>query len=87
MGCSASKGKHTTLVEQPSNSNHPANNAERNSVAANNVANHNPNYGQYDEQVDYDGLREPELEQIDNGLWRDTQNIVGVHNSRNMQDV
>lgn len=87
MGCNSSKQKHAPLQETNTGANYPAHNAERRSVEAQTVAGKQQPYAApHGENLDYDAFREPQLEQIDNGLWRDTQNEVAVHNIRHAQD-
>ena len=87
MGCNSSKPKHTPLQETHAGANHPADNAGRRSVEAQPVVGNKQPYDvQHGEHLEYDEFREPQLEQIDNGLWRDTQNEVAVHNVRQPMD-
>ena len=83
MGCNSSKHKHTALPEPHNGVHEPVHAEHRASVGAE----HKAHVNRYDEQLDYDALQEPEMEQVDNGLWRDTQNVVEVHHNRHMQDV
>lgn len=84
MGCSASKHKHTELHEQRPNAA-TAPEDRRHTVEP--VPAHPVPVEHREQQFDYDALQEPELEQIDNGLWRDTQDVIGMHNSRQVQHV
>ena len=87
MGCNSSKQKHAPLLENNAGANYPVGNAERRSVETHTVVDkQQPHVAQNDDHLDYDAFREPQLEQIDNNLWRDTQNEVAMQNIRHNED-
>ena len=59
MGCNSSKHKHTALPEPHNGVHEPVHAEHRASVGAE----HKAHVNRYDEQLDYDALQEPEMEQ------------------------
>lgn len=79
MGCNSSKpATHRPLDDRHAGANGPA----QYNNAANRPVNSNTHAAQHGNYLEQDAFAEPQLEQIDNGLWRDTQHEVAIHNTR-----
>ena len=83
MGCNSSKpNHHTPLNDKNTAANRPVNNTD----AYGRPVYNQPNGMHQGEHFEHEAFAEPHLEQIDNGLWRDTQHEIAVHNTKHVQN-
>lgn len=88
MGCSASKSKSSPQNENNQGSNHPINGYSKNMPKEDHKrdSRKDSQNSKWKELVDYNNLKEDQIERIDDGLWRDTKNEVAIYNARQVID-